>query len=62
MAVVELVEEQSGKTKFIGFEEDAMQFTRDNPSCTYLINDITNDKRKMFKFKKELEKKFSISQ
>lgn len=59
MAVLELVDEQSGKVKYVGFEEDAMDFTKANPSCTYIINDITNDKRKMYKFKQELAAKIN---
>ena len=61
MAVLELIDEQSGKLKFTGFESDAMEFTRQNPNCTYIIKDISNDKCKMSRFREQLASETDIN-
>ncbi len=51
----ELIDEQSGKVKKVGTEQECLEFSKQNPSCNYILNDISNDKRKMYKYNKEKE-------
>ena len=41
----EMIDEQTGKVKFVGTEKDCMAFSMENPNCSYIINDLEKNKR-----------------
>ena len=41
-----LKDEQSGKVKFTGTEDECLNFSKENPNCNYTIEDLDKDKKK----------------
>ena len=40
-----LIDEQSGKEKFIGSEKECIEFTKENPNCNYIIIDMEQENK-----------------
>lgn len=47
-------DDQSGKIKFVGNEEECIAFSQENPSCNYEMNKI--DKGDLYKYSKYMKK------
>lgn len=51
-----LIDEQSGKIKFVGTEDEILEFSAENPSCVFVTEKIEKDElHKYTQYKKKYE-------